>query len=107
MVNRVFKSKVIFGTKFKVFFVLNEPSQFHILHSDDFKYDNNFSKLLPKNTQIRYFSTKYKEFLFLLENFYFEKFEGIDSKYDHRFFKFQPKKSNKAFSDVEDTSLLW
>ena len=91
----------------KVFFVLCETRQLHKFQSVDFKCGNKCLKPLPKNTQIRQFSPIYKEFLIFLKYFNFEKINGADSKYNQRILKFLPTKHpNKAYSVLQDTSLL-
>ena len=43
--------KDIFGSKFKVLYVLNETLQFHKFEGADIKHESSFLKLQPKNTQ--------------------------------------------------------
>ena len=47
-----------------------------------YKYDNSFSKLQSKNTQIRHFWFQFLAFSFLHETLQLGKFEGTDFKYD-------------------------
>ena len=48
----------------------------------DFKYDNSFLKLLPKNPQRRHFWSQIQAFLFHSKNLQLNNFEGADIKYE-------------------------
>ena len=68
-----------------------------ILHLDIFervhvKYDNSFSKLHLKDTQLRYFYSQVLRFFVLYKTLHIDKLEDADFKHDNNFFKLQLKK---------------
>ena len=68
-----------------------------ILHLDIFervhvKYDNSFSKLHLKDTQLRYFYSQVLMFFVLYKTLHIDKLEDADFKHDNNFFKLQLKK---------------
>ena len=84
-----------FWSETQFFLFLHETLQFDEFGDADFKYDNSYLKLLPKNTQICHFSLKYnKNFCFCPKICIFKTFKSVDFKYDHRIFKFLPKNPN-------------
>lgn len=74
----------MFGPKFEAFLFA------HILDLDrvegsDFKCDNSFSKLHPKNTQIRHRWSQVQKKKLLAETLYFDSFVCGDLKYSNGF----------------------
>ena len=68
-----------------------------ILHLDIFervhvKYDNSFSKLQLKDTQLRYFYSQVLRFFVLYKTLHIDKLEDADFKHDNNLFKLQLKK---------------
>ena len=68
-----------------------------ILHLDiservHVKYDNSFSKLHLKDTQLRYFYSQVLMFFVLYKTLHIDKLEDADFKHDNNFFKLQLKK---------------
>lgn len=68
-----------------------------ILHLDIFervhvKYDNSFSKLHLKDTQLRYFYSQVLRFFVLYKTLHIDKLEDADFKHDNNLFKLQLKK---------------
>ena len=58
-----------------------------MLGGADFKYNNSFSKLRPKNIYTKHFWSQILRIFVVTQNFYLDKFAGADFK--QQFFKFQ------------------
>ena len=52
---------------------------------DGYKYENNFLKFYPQNTQVRHFWCQFQSLLFLDKTLQFNKFSCTELKYDSRF----------------------
>ena len=57
--------------------------KFHKFEGVDFKYNNSFSKLQPKDTQMRQFWSQTYNFFALYKTLRFAKFKGTDFKYEN------------------------
>ena len=98
----------IFNPKIRHFWFFEKIWLLDKLEGADFKYDNIFLKLQPKNTQIRDFLYQTQAFLFFREILQIDKFEGVDFKYGNRFFlKFLPKNIQRRYIQSQVQALLF
>ena len=57
----------------------------------DYKYDNSFLKMEPKNIQIRHFWSQIKIFMFFRKILQVDKFKNADFKFDNSFWNSSSK----------------